>query len=59
MGDKVKWNLMDRNGKDLGREIVYVSEFESERDNNSYTLNIHNGGSLKLSTVVEFVYYPG
>ena len=30
MGDKVKWSLMDRNGKDLGREIVYVSECESE-----------------------------
>ena len=51
----MKWSLMDRNDKDLGREIVYVSECERERDNNSYTLSIHNGGSLKLSTVVDLV----
>ena len=51
----MKWSLMDRNGKDLEREIVYVSV--SERDNNSYTLNIHNGGALKLSTVVDLVQW--
>ena len=28
-----------------------MCERERERDNNSYTLSIHNGGSLKLSTV--------
>ena len=28
----MKWSLMDRNGKDLGREIVYVSECERERE---------------------------
>ena len=32
---------------------MYVSV--RERDNNSYTLSIHNGGALKLSTVVDLV----
>ena len=30
MEDKVKWSLMDRNGKDLGREIVNVRVRERE-----------------------------
>ena len=37
-----------------GREI-YIYSIIRERNNNSYTLSIHNGGSLKLSTVVDLV----
>ena len=43
---------------DLGRESVYEREIERVRErerNNSYTLSIHNGGALKLSTVVDLV----
>ena len=51
--EKEKW--VNGNCKDLGREIVYERDRKREIYNNSYTLSIHNGGALKLSTAVDLV----